>query len=150
MIVWISFVFEWTRLLIELTLLWMFMLVSLRVLYWLLWHIKGSKYWKMNVGKAFGDWTLPSSIQYAMLCNAQNTKNFCEAKIISKISIYGIPTACYDGLWCNAKRSPIVCHKFWFCIDDLIRCVGFHSRKYVVDRPIIQSIWLVQLATMFM
>jgi hypothetical protein len=101
-------------------------------------------------GWCLENWTLPSSIQYIMLCNAQNTKNFCEAKIISKTSIYGIPTACRDGLWCVAKGSPIVRHKVWFYADDLIWCVGFHSRKYAVDRPIIPSIWLVQLATMFM
>jgi hypothetical protein len=90
-----------------------------------------------------GIWRIePCPVQSNMQCSVmqKGTKHFCEAKIISKISIYGIPAACYDGLWCVAKKSPIVRHKFWFCTDDLILCVGFHSRKCAVDRPIIPSI----------
>jgi hypothetical protein len=40
-------------------------------------------------------------------------------------------------------------HKFWFCHDDLMRCVGRISRNYAFDKLALLSLWLVQVGTNF-
>jgi hypothetical protein len=55
-----------------------------------------------------------------------------------------IPTPFCVGYWFAAKGVSIELHKFWFCHDDLLRCVGRTSRKYAFNRPILPSSWLVQ------
>jgi hypothetical protein len=66
----------------------------------------------------------------------------CDAGIIARKTIHGIPSPFYDGLWFDLKGSAPIHHKFWFCVDDLI-CVGGTGRKYYVNRPLVPSMWLV-------
>jgi hypothetical protein len=72
---------------------------------------------------------------------------YCDAKIIARRTIHGIPNPCYNGLWYDLKGFLPIHHKFWFCVDDLTRCVGGTRRKYCVDRPLVPSMWLVQVRT---
>jgi hypothetical protein len=44
----------------------------------------------------------------------------------------------------TTKGVSIELHKFWFCYDDLLHCVGGISRKYALDRLVLPSLWLVQ------
>ncbi len=32
----------------------------------------------------------------------------------------------------------------WFCFNDLSHCVDGTTRKYIVDRPLMPTIWLIQ------
>ncbi len=63
----------------------------------------------------------------------------CDTKIIARKIVCGILSPCYDGLWFDLKGSAPIYHKFWFCVDDLIRCVGGTRKKYCVDRPFVPS-----------
>jgi hypothetical protein len=47
----------------------------------------------------------------------------------------------------TAQGVSIELHKFWFCHDDLMRCVGGTSRKYALNRPALLSLCLVQEGT---
>jgi hypothetical protein len=38
-------------------------------------------------------------------------------------------------------------HKFWFFHDGLMCCVKRTSRKYVINRPTLPSLWHVQVGT---
>jgi len=58
----------------------------------------------------------------------KNTKHYGKAKIISKQTNHGTPTPCYVGQWSTTKGVSIELHKFWFCHDDLLRCVRWTSR----------------------
>ncbi len=44
----------------------------------------------------------------------------------------------------TAQGVSIELHKFWFCHDDLMHCVGRTSRKYALNRPTLPSLWPVQ------
>ncbi len=48
-----------------------------------------------------------------------------------------------------AEGVLIELHKFWFCHDDLMHCVGGTNMKYAFDRPTLPSLWLVQVGTYF-
>jgi hypothetical protein len=47
----------------------------------------------------------------------------------------------------TSKGLDIIFHKFWFCADGLIRCVGDIKRKYVVDWLVVPLMRLVQVGT---
>jgi hypothetical protein len=68
----------------------------------------------------------------------------CNAQIIT---IRGIPNPCYNGLWFDLKGFALICHKFWFCANDLTHYVGRTGKKYYVNRPLVPSTWLVQIGT---
>jgi hypothetical protein len=65
----------------------------------------------------------------------KGTKHYYKAKIISTQTNHGILPSCYVGYWFVAKGVSIELHKFWFCHDDLLCCVGGTSKKYAFDRP---------------
>jgi hypothetical protein len=74
----------------------------------------------------------------------KDIKHYCKAKIISKQIDYGIHVPCYVGYWSPAQGVSIELHKFWFCHDDLMHCVGRTSSKYALNRPTLPSLWLMQ------
>ncbi len=69
----------------------------------------------------------------------------CDVKIIAKRIVCGILNPCYNDLWFDLKRFALICHKFWFCVDDLIHCVGGTRKKYCLDRPLVPSMWPMQV-----
>jgi hypothetical protein len=71
----------------------------------------------------------------------------CDARIIAKKTIHGILNPCYNGLWFDLKGSASIRHKFWFCANDLTCCVGGIGRKYYVDKPLVPSMWSMQVGT---
>jgi hypothetical protein len=64
----------------------------------------------------------------------KDIKHYCKAKIISKQIDCGIPTLCYVGYQTTTQGLSIELHKFWFCHDDLMYCVGGTSRKYALNK----------------
>ncbi len=88
----------------------------------------------------------PLSNTHCFAIQRDSTKH-CDARIITKKTIHGKPNPCYDGLWFDLKGSTSICHKFWFCANDLTCCVRGIGRKYYVDRPLVPSTWLVQVGT---
>jgi hypothetical protein len=84
-----------------------------------------------------------------LLCNSKrlNETLRCDARIIAKKTIHGILNPCYNGLWFDLKGSASIRHKFWFCANDLTCCVGGIGRKYYVDRPLVPSMWSMQVGT---
>ncbi len=77
----------------------------------------------------------------------KDIKHFYKAIIISNQIDRGIPTPCYVGFWFATKATSIELHKFWFCHDDLMHCVGGTSRKYALNRLALPYLWLVQART---
>jgi hypothetical protein len=71
----------------------------------------------------------------------------CNAQIITRRTICGIPNPCYYGLWFDFKRFAPICHKVWFCANDLIHYVGGTGKKYCVNKPLVPSTWIVQIGT---
>ncbi len=70
-------------------------------------------------------------------------------KIISKQTYCDIRAPCYVGYYFTSNGVSIELHKFWFCHDDLLRCVGGTSRKYALDRQVLPSLSHVQAKTNF-
>jgi hypothetical protein len=83
----------------------------------------------------------PPSLNTHCFAIQKGLMKHCDAIIIAKKTICAIPNPCYDGLWFDLKGFTPICHKFWFCEDDLIHCVGGIGRKYCVDRPLVPSMW---------
>jgi hypothetical protein len=79
----------------------------------------------------------------------KDIKHYYKTKIISKQTYHGIPTSCYVGYWSTTQGVSLELHTFWFCYDDLIRCLQGTSKKYALDRLALPSLWLVQKGTNF-
>ncbi len=77
----------------------------------------------------------------------KDSMKHCDAIIIAKKIVHGIPSPYYDGLWSDLKGFALIRHKFWFCVNNLTRCVGGTRRKYCVNRPLVPSMWPVQVGT---
>jgi hypothetical protein len=77
----------------------------------------------------------------------KDSKQYYKAKIIYKQTNCGILASCYVGYWFATQGVLIELHKFWFCHDDLMCCVGGTNMKYAFDRPTLPSIWHVQVGT---
>jgi hypothetical protein len=75
----------------------------------------------------------------------RDSMKHCDIIIIARKIVRSTFSPCYDGLWFDLKGSAPICHKFWFCANDLTRCVGGIGRKYCIDRPLVPSMWLVQI-----
>jgi hypothetical protein len=88
----------------------------------------------------------PSSNAHCSAIQRDSMKHY-DAKIITKKTIRGILIPFYDGLWFDFKGFPPIHHKFWFCANDLIHCVGGIGEKYYVDRPFVPSTWPMQVGT---
>jgi hypothetical protein len=81
-----------------------------------------------------GDDICPLKSSSHCLVLQKDIKHYYKAKIISKQTDHDIPTPCYVGYWSTTKGVSIELHKFWFCHDNLLRCVRRTSRKYALDR----------------
>jgi hypothetical protein len=88
---------------------------------------------------------VPTIIKYSLFCNSKRPyetllrQNHCQ----KNNSWHTCPR--YGGLWFDFKGSTPIRHKFWFCANDLIRCVGRIKKKYCVNRPLVPSTWPVQV-----
>ena len=59
----------------------------------------------------------------------------------------------YSRLWCNVRFNCEKQMQFFFCSDDIKRCIKGSRRKWVIpysdthERPPIPTIWLVKIGT---
>jgi hypothetical protein len=89
----------------------------------------------------------------AKCCWAQRTVT--KKKCVEKIVRGGKPTPApsYTGIWHNTRKNVNLPTEFFFCPDDIERCVKGTRRKWIVpyskgqDRPSIPEIWPVKIGT---
>jgi hypothetical protein len=73
------------------------------------------------------------------------TKKKCIAKIVQNNRGTAAPT--YIGNMDNYKKNKIERMQFYFCNDDIERCVKGSKRKWVLSKPEVPSIWPVKAGT---
>ena len=89
----------------------------------------------------------------AKCCWAQRaeTKKKCTERIVRGPHCTAAPT--YTGLWTNYRRNLVEKTEFFFCSDDIERCVKGSKRKWVAhyskdqEFPSIPEVWPVKLGT---
>ena len=70
----------------------------------------------------------------------------CTMKIIQKKKATACPS--YTGIWTNYHTGKNQQHEFYFCPDDIHRCVQGTSKKWVLTRPdTVPKIWPVKRGT---
>jgi hypothetical protein len=80
-------------------------------------------------------------------CFAQQavTKNKCIAKIVQDNKSTAAPT--YTGMMFNSQKKKDELMEFFFCNDDIERCVKGSKRRWVKSKPDVPDIWPVKLST---
>ena len=94
------------------------------------------------------DWhisRLPKESKKACFALQANTRKKCTSLIIKHNKSTAAPT--YVGMMENYKKSRLERHQFYFCNDDLQRCVKGTRRKWVVSVPPIPDVWPVKIGT---
>ena len=89
----------------------------------------------------------------AKCCWAQRagTKKKCTERIVRGPNFTAAPT--YTGVWTNYRRNTVERTEFFFCSDDIERCVKGTRRKWVahyskdLEVPPIPEVWPVKLGT---
>ena len=87
---------------------------------------------------------LPKTSAKACFAQQAITKK-CKAKIVHGNKSTAAPT--YIGIMQNAHKKRPETMKFFFCNDDIERCVKGTKRKWVLSRPDIPSIWPLKIGT---
>jgi hypothetical protein len=88
---------------------------------------------------------LPKTSAKACFAQQAITKKKCEAKIVQGSKPTAAPT--YTGIMQNTHKKRPEVMEFFFCNDDIERCVKGTKRKWVQSRPDIPSIWPVKIGT---
>ena len=73
------------------------------------------------------------------------TKKKCEVKIVQGNKSTAAPT--YTGVMQNAHEKRPETMEFFFCNDDIERCVKGMKQKWIQSRPDIPSIWPLKIGT---
>jgi hypothetical protein len=74
-----------------------------------------------------------------------NTVSLCNAKV--KTSKYSTLAPMYKGLKKDYRSTNNVEYKFWFCPNDIKRCVNGNKMEYVLDWLVVSNTWLVKIDT---
>jgi hypothetical protein len=88
---------------------------------------------------------LPKTSAKACFAQQAVTKKRCEAKIVQGNKPTAAPT--YTGEMRTSHSKKEVTMEFFFCNDDIERCVKGTKRKWVKSRPDIPSVWPVKIGT---
>jgi hypothetical protein len=88
---------------------------------------------------------LPKTSAKACFAQQTITKKKCKAKIVHGNKPTAAPT--YTGVMRNAHKKRPEVKEFFFCNDDIERCVKGTKQKWVQSRPDIPSIWPVKIGT---
>jgi hypothetical protein len=88
---------------------------------------------------------LPKTLAKACFAQKAITKKKCKAKIVQGNKPMIAPR--YIGVIQNAHKKRPEVKEFFFCNNDIERCVKGTKRKWVQSRPDIPSIWLVKIWT---
>ena len=83
----------------------------------------------------------------AKACFAQQaiTKKKCIAKFVQGAKSTAAPT--YTGMMDSYKKNKLEHMQFFFCNDDIERCVKGTKRKWVKSRPEVLEVWPVKVGT---
>ena len=74
-----------------------------------------------------------------------NTRTMCNAKV--RTTKHGTLAPTYKGLRKEFRSPNNVEYEFWFCHDDIKRCVSGSKKKFVLDWPIVPNTWPVKICT---
>jgi hypothetical protein len=88
---------------------------------------------------------LPKTSAKACFAQQAITKKKCEAKIVQGSKPTADPT--YTDVMQNSHKKRPEVMEFFFCNDDIERCVKGTKRKWIQSRPDIPSIWPVKIGT---
>jgi hypothetical protein len=88
---------------------------------------------------------LPKTSTKACFAQQAITKKKCKAKIVQGNKPTAAPT--YTSVMRNPHKKRPEVMEFFFCNDDIERCVKGTKRKWVQSRPDIPSIWPVKIGT---
>jgi hypothetical protein len=88
---------------------------------------------------------LPKTSAKACFAQQAITKIKCEAKIVQGNKPTAAPT--YTSVMQNAHKKKPQVMQFFFCNNDIERCVKGTKRKWVQSRPDIPNIWPVKIGT---
>ena len=88
---------------------------------------------------------LPKSSAKACFAQQAVTKKKCTARIVRNNVATAAPT--YTGLMVNYKKNRNDVMQFFFCNDDIERCVKGTKRKWVISVPKIPATWPVKRGT---
>jgi hypothetical protein len=88
---------------------------------------------------------LPKTSAKACFAQQAITKKKCEAKIVQGKKPTAAPT--YTSVMQNSHKKRPEVMEFFFCNDDIERCVKGTKRKWGQSRPDIPSIWPVKIGT---
>ena len=87
---------------------------------------------------------LPKTSAKACFAQQATTMKKCVARIVQDNKSTAAPT--YTGMMRNYKKT-MVQMQFFFCNNDIERCVKGTIRKWVQSKPPVPQIWPVQLGT---
>jgi hypothetical protein len=90
---------------------------------------------------------LPKTSAKAYFAQQAITKKKYEARIVQSNKSTAAPT--YTGIIQHAHKMKPEVMEFFFCNDDIERCVRGTRQKWVQSSPDIPSIWLVKIGTNF-
>jgi hypothetical protein len=88
---------------------------------------------------------LPKTSAKVYFAQQTITKKKCEAKIVQGNKPMAAPT--YIGIMLHAHKKKPKVMEFFFCNDDIERCVKGTRRKWVQSRLDIPSIWPMKIGT---
>jgi hypothetical protein len=84
----------------------------------------------------------PTLLHNVWHCKPLITRTMCNAKVGS--SKHDTPAPTYKGFNKQFRSTNNVEYEFWFCPDDIKRCVSDTKKKYVLDWPTVPNTWLVK------
>jgi hypothetical protein len=88
---------------------------------------------------------LPKTSAKACFALQAITKKKCVARIVQDGKSTAAPT--YSGLMDNFRKKRLDPQDFFFCNDDIERCVKGTKRRWVVSVPNVPEVWPVKLGT---
>ena len=88
---------------------------------------------------------LPKTFAKAYFALQANTKKKCVARTVQDGKSTAAPT--YSGLMENYRKKRLDPQDFFFCSDDIERCVKGTKKNWVVSVPNVPEVWLVKLGT---
>jgi hypothetical protein len=87
---------------------------------------------------------LPTNFAKRCWAMQTNTMTLCNVKVGT--GKHGTPTSMYKGLK-EYHSTNNVKYEFWFCPNDIKRCVNENNKKYVLDSHVVTNLWLVKIGT---
>lgn len=88
---------------------------------------------------------LPKTSAKACFAQQAITKKKCVAKIVQDNRSTAAPT--YTRLMDNYKKARAEKMQFFFCNDDINRCVNSTRRKWILSKPIVPNVWPIKMGT---